>query len=479
AGAGLGQPVAAVGTRALLALVPGSLPRADDVAMDARVVLATLGVSLLAGAAFGLLAALRAGAPALVGGLQGLRATAGAARQTARRTLVAAQVALSLVLLVGAGLLAQSFWRLQRVDPGFAPEGAMTAGVLMPIADFDQRRDGPRWARALGAYDARLRATPGVAAAGGASGLPLSGATETGSFVIEGAPASAPGQGPSADYVVMTPGYLDAMRIPLLAGRGFDAHDDADAPLVVLVSQAAARRYWPGRSPIGARLYVFGDQPRTVIGVVGDVRQLALDVPPNPTIYLPEAQYPYPFLSFVVRAACPRPADGCDAGALVPAMRQALAEVDPQLALDEVRPLHDVLRESLARRRFSLVVLGAFAAAALVLSVVGLYGVIAYAVAQRTRELGVRVALGAQRGDVLRLVLGEGVRVTLAGLVVGLAGALALTRVLRAQLYQVSPTSPAVYVVVALLVAAVALAATWIPARRATRVPPTLALRAE
>jgi putative ABC transport system permease protein len=473
-GAALGLAVAVWGSRALLALVPGNLPRADDVALDARVVLVTIAIAVAAAVAFGLASAVHAGRGSLVAGLQGLRATSGLGRRAGRRLLVAAEVALSLVLLVGAALLTQSFVRLQSVSPGFQPDRAMTAGLLMPILSFNPNRDGSRWSAFFTEYAERLGALPGVEAAGGVSSLPLSGAWESTGFAIEGRPRAASGQGPSAEYSVATPGYFRAMQMPIVAGRTFDSRDRAGGVSVIVVNQELARRYWPGESAIGERIFtgLLGpDVPHEIVGIVGDVRQLTLDTPVAPAMYFPVTQLPYPFLTLVVRTKADDPT------VVLPLMRRELKGMDPSLALHDARSLRAVVDLSLARQRFSMIVIGAFAAAALALAMIGLYGVIAYSVAQRTREIGVRIALGARPRDVLALVVGEGVRVTAAGVVVGLLVALAATRLMRSLLYDVSASDAGMYALVAALTAAVAVLASYVPARRATRVDPISALR--
>jgi putative ABC transport system permease protein len=366
--------------------------------------------------------------------------------------------------------------RLQSVPPGFDPDGAMTAGLLMPIgSNFNPERDGPRWAAVFGEYAERLNDLPGVAAAGGVSSLPLSGAWEsTGGFRIEGRPRPASGQGPSADYAVVTGGFFRAMRMPLLAGRTFDSRDRVGAVSAIVVNREFARRYWPGGSALGKRIFtgfLGPDVPQEIVGIVGDARQLSLDTPAGPAMYFPVSQFPYPFLTFVVRTT------GADPTAVLSPMRRELKAIDPSLALHDVRTLRAVVDASLARQRFGMIVIGGFAAAALALAVVGLYGVVAYGVAQRTREIGVRMALGARPRDVLRLVVGEGVRVTAAGLIVGLAVALAATRLMRSLLYDVSATDVGIYAGVTFVTAAVAVLASYVPARRAARVEPTSALR--
>jgi predicted permease len=483
-GALVGAAIAVGGSRVMLALVPGSLPRADDVGVDARVLVFTLAVALVAGIVFGLAGAWHIGRQSVAVTLQtaGARLTGNLRRRLGRRLVVASEVALSVILLVGAGLLAGSFARLQRVTPGFDPHGALTARVLLPVGDqFDFARDGPGWARFFDELTARLDALPGVHAAGAVSSLPLSGAVESGGFAIEGRPAPAPGEMPNAEYGVVSGDYFAAMSIRLLAGRVFDSRDRADAPGVVIVNREFVRRYFPDASPIGHRIRPGFDFSRgalrEIIGVVDDVKQTGLDAATLPGVYVPEAQMTYPFMTIVVRAACASESDACDPTTMLPAIRRELASMDGSLALSDVKPLGEVFAASIARQRFSMTVLGVFATLALVLALVGLYGVIALSVAQRRREIGVRMALGAQPRDVLGLVLGEGMRVTVLGVAIGVGGAVALSGVLRSLLYDVSATDPRFFATAAVLVAIVSLAATYIPARRALSVDATVVLR--
>jgi putative ABC transport system permease protein len=484
-GAVVGVTIAIWGSRVMLSLVPGSLPRADDVAVDARVVAFTCAVAVVAGIAFGIASALHIARRSVAATLQsgGTRLTGNAHQRFGRRLIVAAEVALSVVLLVGAGLLAGSFARLQHVTPGFDPNDVLTGNVLLPVgARFDPVRDGPAWRQFFDELTARLDALPGVSDAGAVSSLPLSGAVESGGFTIDGRPRPALGEAPTADYSVVSGDYFAAMGIRLLAGRMFDGRDRSDAPGVVIVNRELARRHFPGTSPIGQRIrtgfdFSNGASPREIIGVVDDVKQTALDAETNPAAYVPETQMPYPFMSIVVRAKCAAGHTACDPTLVLPSVRRELARLDGTLALSNVRPLSSVFADSIARQRFSMAVLGVFATLALLLALVGLYGVIALSVGQRRREIGVRMALGAQPRDVLALVLGEGMRVTLLGVVIGLAGALALTRVLRSLLFDMSTTDPRFFASAALLVGIVSLAATYIPARRAMGVDATSVLR--
>ncbi|MDQ6829787.1 MAG: FtsX-like permease family protein, partial [Gemmatimonadota bacterium] len=471
--------LAVFGARELLALVPGSLPRADDVAIDRTVLAATIATAAVVGIVFGLVTALHARRASVAETLHGgTRSTAGASRAAGRRLLVAVEIALSVMLLVGAGLMASSFVRLERVNPGFDPSHSVAADVLLPVGPrFNPVRDGPAWSRFFAELTGRLVTTPGVEAVGAVSSLPLSGAFESGGFAIEGRPPRPAGQGLSAQYSVIAGDYFRAMGIKLLAGRAFDGRDRGDSAAipVIIVSQAFATTHFPGESAIGKRLrsgFDFTGSTREIVGIVDNVHQIGLGQAAEPMMYVPESQMPYPFLTLVLRA----PGDALGA---VPGARAALKSLDPTIALDKVRRLDDLLAQSLARQRFNLVLLTAFALSALALALVGLYGVIALSVGQRRREIGVRLALGAQTRDVVRLVLGEAARVTAAGIVAGLAGALAVSRLMRALLFDVSATDAMVYGAAAVIVAVVALAATLLPARRATRVAPMDALRLE
>jgi putative ABC transport system permease protein len=484
-GAGVGMALAAAATRVMLALVPGQLPRADDVAVDWRVLGAAALTALVAGVAFGIAAAFHARRAPLAEGLfaGASRATAGTARAAGRRLLVGTQIALSLVLLVGAGLLSLSFVRLQRVDPGFVPTGAITSQVVFPISgNFDVAREGPAWSALFTQLTDRLGQMPNVEAAGAVSALPLSSTIESAGVTIEGRPPAAPGQGIGGEYAVVSGDYFRAIGMRLLAGRTFDARDRKETTPVVIVSREFERRYFPGDRAIGHLLSGGYDwvptTKRLIIGVVGDVKQTTLDAQAAPALYVPQTQMPYPALTLVVRTRA-NSAAASDPAAALPAIRRELHALAPDMALAQVRTLDDVFASSLARQRFSLVLLGAFAATALVLALVGLYGVIALSVGQRRRELGVRIALGARPADVRALVLREGLRVAFLGTLVGLAAAAAVSRLIQGMLYGVSAVDAGVYAGAAAIVILVALGASWVPALTATRVDPVIALRAE
>ena len=473
-----GMVLSVFASRLMLALVPGQLPRADDVAIDWRVVSIAGACALIAGTIFGAAAAAHArrGSVASALGTGSVRATAGAGRAAGRRLLVGAQIALSLVLLVGAGMLGASFLRLQHVDPGFTPDHALAAKVDFPVgAAFDSQRDGPTWSAFFTQLVDRAAKLPNVTAAGAVSSLPLDGDPESAGFSIEGRPKPAPGQYPSAQYAVIAGEYFRAMGIHTVTGRTFTTADRAETPRVVVVNRELERRYFPNDHAIGHRISCgcdFIQGPREIVGVVENVHITALDNPMAPAIYVPEMQMPYPALTVVLRT------EG-DPTAVLPSLRRELRAIAPDVALQKVRTLDAVFATSLARQRFNLILLGAFAIAALALSIVGLYGVIALSVGERRRELGVRIALGARPSSVVTLVLREAARIAAAGILIGLLTAALATRLLRGMIYDAGGSDALVYVSAAVVVGTVALVSSWAPARSATKVDPAIALRAE
>jgi len=464
-------------TRAMLGLVPGSMPRADDIGIDWRVSLTVTLLALLVGVVFGLAAAtqIAPGKLALALREDSARSIGGRRGSVGRRALVVAEVSLSLMLLIGAALLTVSFVRLQRVTPGFDPTRVLTANIVLPIPGaFDPARDGPGWARFFAQLQDRLSQLPGVEAAGAISVLPLGDAAETGSSATVGDPPPIPGKAHASEYYVVEGDYFRAMHIPMLEGRPFTSADVMASEPVVIVNREYARMYLGGVA-MGKRLNTFFDfsrssQGRTIIGVVDNVQSGALDSPPQPQAYVPESQMTYPGLQIVLRTRG-------DPMAALPAMKREVKSIDPTLAVAHPRSMQDVFDESLARRRFSMTLIGFFAASALALAVAGLYGVIALSVSNRRRELGVRMALGARPTDILRLILREGFGISVAGVVFGLGGAYTASRLVSSLLYGVSATSASIYGAAAAITVLVTLAATMLPALRATRVDPTEAFR--
>jgi putative ABC transport system permease protein len=478
-GTALGLGLSIWATRAILSLMPGSMPRADDVGLDWRVALACVSIAIGAGAIFGAISTMQVRLDHLATTLRdaGRGASGGGASGLGRRGLVIAEVSLSVMLVVGAGLLTMSFARLQSVEPGFAKGGVLTAGVVLPLpGGFNPERDGPGWSRFYARLDDRIRQLPGVRAAGAVSALPLTGTVEGGGFAVVGQPQPAAGRAPQTQYAVIDGDYFGAAGIRLVAGRTFDRRDGAGGLPVAIVTHQFVRRFFPDSVALDRQLRTYfdfaGGTPRTIVGVVDDARQGSLDGPIEPLTYVPEAQMPYPGLHLVIRTTG-------EPLALLPAVKRELKQLDPSLAITQVRTLENVFDDSLARQRLSMTLLTVFAGLALLLAVVGLYGVIALSVGRRTREIGVRMALGARPADVIRLVVGEGLRMTTIGIVAGLIGAFAVSRVLDAMLFGVTATDLPVYVVAAVSVLIITLSATFIPARRATLVDPTSALRAE
>ncbi|HWS87818.1 MAG TPA: ABC transporter permease [Pyrinomonadaceae bacterium] len=449
-------------------------PMLAGVRVDYGVLAFTALVSVLAGVAFGLAPALQVSSPDLNETLKaGARSEGGGRGGRLRSALVVAEMALALVLLAGAGLLVKSVVRLRAVDAGFDTSNLLTMNLALPSSRY---KDGAAQAAFFERLARQIESLPGVEGAAFTSVLPLGGNFDGRALAVEENPVPR-GQEATVDLYVATPGYLRAMRIPLVEGRAFDEHDAADKSPVALVNETAARKLWPGRSPLGRRIKFPGSernpQPwRTVVGVVRDVKQYGLDREDVMQMYLPEAQYPTSFMALVVRSKT-------DPSALTAAVRREVAAADKELAVFNVATMDQLLADSVALRRFSMLLLGVFAAVAVALAGVGIYGVISYTVAQRTREIGVRIALGARPRDVLRLVLGRGLGLAGLGIALGLAGGLAVTQVISSLLYGVGARDPLTFAAVAGLLSFIALAACLAPARRATKVDPMVALRYE
>jgi putative ABC transport system permease protein len=450
------------------------VPRLDAVGLDWRVLAFAASVALVTAVASGLAPAWRLSRPGVLESLKsGARGTTGGSRRELRSVLVAAEVALSLTLLVGAGLLLRSLSQLLSVSPGFETGHVLTLRTSLIGSRFN---DNAVLRQYVADAVQRLTAVPGVQSAAAASQVPLGGNVDRYGFHAEGKIHENPELDDSAERYCITPGFIATLRIPLLRGRDIALTDTALSPGVILVNQTTAQSIWPGENAIGKRVKLGGlTHPwMTVVGVVGDVHHVGLDAAPTMQFYVPHTQWPFPDtdLTFVVRTAG-RPA------ALAPAIRQELHSIDASQPVSRVMPLEDYVGLSMQDRRFSLILLGVFAVMALVLSVVGIYGVTAYTVARRTREVGIRMALGARRSEVLALLLRQVSAPVLVGLGAGLAASLGLTRVLASMLFGVTPTDPATFAAVVIVLAGVAALACYIPARRAMRVDPTVALRSE
>ena len=469
-GGAVGVLLAQLGIGSLLALAPEDLPRVKDVTLDASVLGFTLLVTLLTGVIFGLVPALQSSRVNLNETLkEGGRGTTGGHHRV-RGGLVISEVALALVLLIGAGLLIRSFYRLQQVDPGFDSSNALAVTVSLPGRKYPQPEQRAAFFTQL---IEKVSALPGVVAVGASQTLPIQGDYLLG-FVIQGRPPYPLGQDPSTNYYVVTPDYFKSMGIPLLRGRVFTEQDRVGATRVAIINEEMAKRYFPDEDPIGKRIHVTqGPETfREIVGIVGDVKQYGLAKPTTLQTYEPFLQMSFSNMTLVVRGE----------GNLAPlgaAIRSQVLEIDKEQPISRIRPLEQVVSESVAKQRFSMLLLGIFAAVALVLAAVGLYGVMSYSVTQRTHEIGIRTALGAKQSDVLKLVVGQGMMLALTGVGIGVVAAFALTRLMSALLFGVSATDPLTFVAIPLVLTAVALAASFVPARRATKVDPMIALRYE
>ncbi|HLL70266.1 MAG TPA: ABC transporter permease [Pyrinomonadaceae bacterium] len=470
-GGALGLLLAMWATDLLLALSGGAIPRFEHAGLDRRVLLFTLLISTLTGVFFGLAPALQASKPDLNETLKdGGRTSAGAGRGRVRALLVVSEIALSLVLLVGAGLLIKSFVRLQSVDPGFDPQNVLTMTAFLNGTKYPQDEQHPVF---FDQVAERARSLPQVEHVGLVSNLPVSGNWDRLPIYPEGQLITE-GEAQDTEQYMVNADYFGALRIPLKEGRIFNAEDKKDAPLAVVINEAAARRYWPNESPVGKRIKI-GDPANPwleVVGVVGDVRHYGLDKPANMQVYLPHQQKPSQQMTIVVRSAS-------DAESQINAVRNQVWAVDKDQPVYDIKLMSEYVAESVAQRRFSMWLVAIFASVALVLAVVGIYGVMSYTVAQRTREIGVRMALGAQASDILKLVVGQGMALTLAGVATGIVLAFAVTRVMSSLLFGVSAADPLIFSAVAVLLTTVALVACYLPARRATKVDPMVALRYE
>jgi putative ABC transport system permease protein len=444
------------------------LPRLDTVSIDLPVLGVALLVTLITGLTFGLMPALRVSHPDLQQALRGVQSTGagGVKGVRLRGALTVIQTAVAATLLVGAALLVQSLARLNRIDPGFPLEGVLTFHVGLPPAQQDDAQAAVRF---FAQARERLAALPGVDGVGFISRLPLSGQDHSITFLLEGQ-ADVPENRHSAQDRAITPGYFTALGIPVLQGREFTEADGVGKELVTIINVSLARRYFAGRNPVGLRLG--GRNPLLIVGVVGDTRQFSLDLAAEPELYLPHAQRPWPWLSAVVRTrGAPR--------ALIPAVEQAVWSLDPEMPLTEVRTAVEMAAEGIARRQLMARILAGFAAAAFVMAALGLYGIVSYQVAQRSAEIGIRMTFGARPSEILRMVIGRGIRLSLAGVVLGLAGALVLTRWLRGLLFQVTPTDPVTFLAIAVLLFVVGVLACIMPAHRATRIDPATTIRSQ
>jgi len=458
----------------LRAVVAEQLPiqRLEMVGIDGWVLAFTLVTSLLSGLFFGVIPALTASAIGLNEALkEGGRTGTGSRGGRARNTFVVAEIALALILLAGAGLLVRSFVQLMNVDPGFDAEHTITMRVSLPGAQYPEPSQRIQFFQRL--FD-RVNQLPGVEAAGANSWIPMAGGGAATSFEVVGKPAPPLGQEPVADVRVIADRYFTAMGVPLLKGRLFNEGDATDLKNRVIVNETLARTYFPGIDPIGQKVRITWNDTRDdeIVGVVGDVRHAGLHEPARPTTYWPYGRFSYGSMTLALRTSG-------DPGNTANSVIAIVREQDPALAVADVHTMKEIVSESVAERRLTMMMLAVFAAAALLLAAVGIYGVIAYSVSQRTQEIGIRMALGARQADVLRMVVGQAMILAVAGIAIGAAGGVLLTRLMRGLLFDVEPGDPLTFAAVAAVLAAVAAAASYLPGRRAAGVDPVVALRAD
>ena len=466
---------------AIVSLAPADIPRLNEVELSAGVLFFAFLISVLTGVLFGLAPALQATNPNQVENLrEGSRGSGAGVRHTRiSRILVVSEVALSIVLLAGAGLLLRSFWRVLEVRPGFNPSHLTTVQIWIPVSNnpaTDPYAAEDKRAAFLTEVFRRVSALPGVeqSTISGNDTLPMNSGRNYSPFSIHGRPQDSE-RSPVADIAVVDTQYFRTMEVPLTAGRNFTASDTDKTGTVGVIDQTLARRYWPNENPVGQQVkfgFGAGIKGVTIVGVVGDIKSDGFDAPSVPHIYVPLGQFaPVNAVVFLRSRG--------DAGNLGEAVRREVEKVDPNIPVHSISSMDQIIRRSLADRRFALELLGIFAGVALLLAAIGIYGVMAYSFSQRTHEIGIRIALGAQRIDIFRMAVGEGMRLVVIGLAVGLLGAVALTRFVRTMLFGVSPADPLTFGAISAALAAVALLACYIPARRATRVDPLVALRDE
>ncbi len=455
--------------QALVAISPEGTPRLDEIWIDSGVLAFTFVTSVLTGLIFGLVPAVQISKPDLNESLKEAGRTSHVGGGKFRSALVVSEVALALVLLIGAGLLLKSFVLLQRVDPGFTASQVQTFGFILNRNHYPERQHLVSFYSQL---LERLSALPGVQSAGMVSTLPLSGSNTDTSFSIEGRPEQPENRQPVAWYSSVTHDYLRTMGIRLIAGRWFTVNDNEQSPRVVVITETLARRYWPDENPLGRRIGSGPDNWREIIGIVADVKHFGLDVDARPSMYFPAPQVPARGMTLVVRTT----GESASVSGLV---RSEIRSINPNLAVTNVRSMEQIVSESIAQPRFLMLLIGIFSGLALTLAAIGIYGVISYGVSQRTQEFGIRMALGARNFDVLKLVIKNGMFLALLGVALGLAASFAVTHLMTRLLFGVTPTDALTFSAVSLFLLVVALLACYVPARRATKVDPLVALRYE
>ncbi|HST22273.1 MAG TPA: ABC transporter permease, partial [Blastocatellia bacterium] len=462
------------GVKLIIAISPNQIPRAREIGLDNRVLAFTIGVSVLTGIIFGLVPALQMSKPDLNETLKDAGRGSTGKRHVLRSALVVAEVALTLVLLVGAGLMIRSFYRLQQVDPGFNYDNLLTFNISLPQKKY---AEDPQKINFYDQITEKIRALPGVQMVGLASGLPLGNNGWQTSFVIDGQPPPEPGQTPLTEAAAASPDYFRAMNITLLKGRGFTEQDTKDAQRVAIIDEEFARRYWPDQEAVGKHIRPGGNNPSNpLVEVVGIVRRVKMDGL-NEDSNRVQSYYPFRQLAFGGMTVVVK--TNAEPVSIVSAVRQQVLSVDPDQPIYNVNTMQQLRADSIEQEKLNLMLLGIFAAVALILAAVGIYGVMAYSVTQRTHEIGIRMALGAGQRDVLGMVIRQGMKLAMGGLVIGIGGAWLATRAMASLLFGVSATDTVTFIAVPIVLAVVAFVACAVPARRATKVDPMIALRYE
>jgi putative ABC transport system permease protein len=473
-GGAAGILIALWGVDLFVRLAPDDIPRLETTRLDSAVLAFTLGLSMITGILFGLAPAFQSSKLDVISALkESSRSSAGRSRRKIWAALLVVEVALAVVLVIGAGLMIRSILEAQRVNPGFNPENVVAMDVVLPRMKYGEKE------QQIAFYNQsleRVRTLPGVESASAVLCVPITGGCWGSIYLVEGRPIPNQSELPRSSFNCVTPDYFKTMKIPLIEGRFFNETDNERSLPVIIINESMARRHWKDESPIGKRIkqgFPQSDNPyRQIVGVVADVKQGALDSEQDTEVYLPFEQSPSSNMSLVVRT-------NLNPSQMAAAVRQEISAIDKDQPVVNVQTMNKLLSDTMANRRFSTLLLGIFAALALVLASVGVYGVISYSVTSRTHEVGIRRALGANKSDILRLVVGQAMALAMTGVAIGIAGAFALTRLMSSLLFQVSATDAITFLTVALLIAVVALVASFIPARRAAKVDPVIALRYE
>jgi len=467
----LGMLVAIWGLNWLTSLIPNKIPAVNQIGLDSRIIIFTLAISFVTAIVFGIAPAVQASKADFNATLkEGGRGAGGTIGRRTRSLLVISEIALAVVLLIGASLLVRSFQRLENVNPGFDPARLTAFQIALPAAKY---KEDPPIIAFFQQLNERLKGVPGVQSVSGTTAIPLEGTSNYTSYLVEGQPPLKQGEFNLAEHIGIFPDYFKTMRVPLLKGREFTPADDVKGKMVVMINEALAQKHWPNEDPVGRRIIIDYDNnnPREIVGIVANVKHFGLDTETKPEMYVPQYNYPFYGTYMVVRADNDQPL-----GAVI---QREMLNLDKDVPIYNVRTMDQMVAESVAQRRFNMLLMTYFAVIAAILAAVGLYGLISYSVSQRAHEIGIRMALGARQTDILKLILGYGLRLAIIGILIGVVGAYALTRVMKTLLFNVSATDPVTFIGMAVLLLVIAVLASLIPARRAMKVHPMVALRYE